>query len=130
MNAQSRAVMVVNTDFVAGYEIVEMLGLVRGNTARMRHISRDIFAKMKQILTGGEIVSYTEMMAASRDEALSRMVAEAQALNADAVINLRFITSSLMDTASEVMAYGTAVRVRPLPPAPEGQRYVRPAGEG
>jgi len=107
--------IVVNTDFVAGYQVTEMLGLVRGNTVRAKHVGRDIMARFTQIV-GGEITGYTEMLSESREEALGRMAAEAEKLGADAVINTRFATSSIMANAAEVMAYGTAVRLRRLPP--------------
>lgn len=109
--AERRPLMVVNTDFLPGYEIVEMLGLVKGNTVRSKHIGKDILASLKQI-TGGEITGYTEMLTEARDQALGRMAAEAYGLGADAVINVRFATSAIMEKAAEVMAYGTAVRVR------------------
>lgn len=100
--------IVVNTDFVVGFEISGMLGLVRGNTVRAKHVGKDFMARVTQIF-GGEIVGYTEMLSEAREEALSRMAAEAERLSADAVINTRFATSSVMENAAEVMAYGTAV---------------------
>jgi len=107
--------IVVNTDFVVGYEITEMLGLVRGNTVRAKHVGKDIMARVTQIF-GGEIEGYTEMLSESREEALARMAAQAESLGADAVINARLATSSVMENAAEVMAYGTAVRLREAPP--------------
>jgi len=104
--------IVVNTDFVTGYEIVEMLGLVRGNTVRAKHWGKDVIARVTQVV-GGEIEGYTEMLTEAREEALGRMAAAAQVLGADAVINTRFITSSIMANSAEVLAYGTAVRLRP-----------------
>lgn len=100
--------IVVNTDFVAGWEIVEMLGLVRGNTVRAKHMGKDFMARVTQIF-GGEIEGYTEMLSEAREEALARMAAEAEKLGAHAVINARFATSAIMANAAEVMAYGTAV---------------------
>jgi uncharacterized protein YbjQ (UPF0145 family) len=108
--------IVVSTDFVVGYEITEMLGMVRGNTVRAKHFGKDIMARFTQIV-GGEITGYTEMLSEAREEALGRMAAEAQALGADAVVNTRFITSSIMDNSAEVMAYGTAVRLKAAPKA-------------
>lgn len=102
--------IVVNTDFVSGWETVEMLGLVRGNTVRAKHVGKDIMARVTQIF-GGEIEGYTEMLSEAREEALGRMAAEAERLGADAVINTRFATSAVMENAAEVMAYGTAVRL-------------------
>ena len=109
--------IVVNTDFVVGYEIIEMLGLVRGNTVRAKHVGKDIMARVTQIF-GGEIGGYTEMLSEAREEALARMAAHAEGLSADAVINTRFATSGIMDNAAEVMAYGTAVKLRPLASGP------------
>ncbi len=105
--------IVVNTDFVAGWEIVEVLGLVRGNTVRAKHVGKDIMARFTQIF-GGEIEGYTEMLSEAREEALSRMASAAERLGADAVINARLMTSGVMDNAAEVMAYGTAVRLAPV----------------
>ncbi|NOR14831.1 MAG: heavy metal-binding domain-containing protein, partial [Candidatus Aminicenantes bacterium] len=83
-------------------------GLVRGNTIRARHIGRDISAALKN-LVGGEITDYTKMMAESREQALDRMVEEAETLNADAIVGMKFTTSMIMQSASEILAYGTAV---------------------
>lgn len=105
--------IVVNTDFITGYEITQVLGLVRGNTVRARHIGKDIVARFTQII-GGEIVPYTEVLTEARNEALGRMAAEAEALGADAVINTRLATSAIMMKAAEVLAYGTAVKLRAL----------------
>lgn len=106
--------IVVNTDFVVGYEITGMLGLVRGNTIRAKHVGKDIMARVTQIF-GGEITGYTEMLNEAREEALGRMAAQAQALGADAVVNARFSTSAIMENAAEVLAYGTAVTLRSSP---------------
>jgi uncharacterized protein YbjQ (UPF0145 family) len=102
--------MLVNTDFVPGKTIVKSLGLVRGNTIRARHLGRDILAFLRNIV-GGEITDYTKMMAESREQALDRMVEEAEGLGANAVLNVRFTTSMIMQSASEILAYGTAVIV-------------------
>jgi uncharacterized protein YbjQ (UPF0145 family) len=102
--------ILVTTDFVPGKEIKKVFGLVRGNTIRARHIGRDISAALKNIV-GGEIRDYTKMMAESREQALDRMVEEAEGLGANAVINIRFSTSMIMQSASEILAYGTAVIV-------------------
>ncbi|HHF51118.1 MAG: YbjQ family protein [Candidatus Aminicenantes bacterium] len=102
--------ILVNTDEVYGKRITKVLGLVRGNTIRARHIGRDIKAALKN-LVGGEITDYTKMMAESREQALDRMVEEAEQLGADAVINVRFTTSMIMQSASEILAYGTAVKI-------------------
>ncbi len=100
--------IVVNTEQVAGYKIAKTLGLVRGNTTRARHIGRDIMAGLKTIV-GGEIQDYTKLLAESREQALDRMCEEAEKMGADAILNVRFSTSSVMETASELMVFGTAV---------------------
>jgi uncharacterized protein YbjQ (UPF0145 family) len=102
--------MLVNTDFVPGKTIVKSLGLVRGNTIRARHLGRDILAFLRNIV-GGEITDYTKMMAESREQALDRMIEQAQSLGANAIVQVRFSTSEIMGGASEMMAYGTAVVV-------------------
>lgn len=91
-------------------EIVEVKGIVRGSTVRARNFGRDIFAGLKN-LVGGEISEYTKLQAHSREEALKRMIDDATKLGADAVINVRFSTSTIMQGASEILAYGTAVKV-------------------
>jgi len=100
----------VTSDQIAGKTIKKTLGIVRGNTIRARHVGRDISAALKN-LVGGEIKDYTKMMAESREQALDRMVEEAESLGANAIINVRFATSMIMQSASEILAYGTAVIV-------------------
>jgi len=100
-----------NTDFIPGYQIQEVMGLVLGNTVRAKHIGRDIMAGLKSIV-GGEIQEYTDMLSDARKEALNRMVNQAKKLNADAVINIRFMTSQTMGSAAELLAYGTAVKLK------------------
>jgi len=100
----------VNTDEVHGKRITKVYGLVRGNTIRARHVGRDIKAALRN-LVGGEITDYTKMMAESREQALDRMIEEAEQLGANAVVNVRFTTSMIMQSASEILAYGTAVKV-------------------
>ena len=102
--------ILVTTDFIPGKTIMKTLGLVRGNTIRARHIGRDISAALRNIV-GGEIRDYTKMMAESREQALDRMIEEAERLGANAVINVRFTTSMIMQSASEILAYGTGVLV-------------------
>ena len=102
--------ILVTTDFVPGKTIKKDLGLVRGNTIRARHLGRDISAFLRNIV-GGEIRDYTKMMAESREQAIDRMVEEAEGLGANAIINIRFTTSMIMQSASEILAYGTAVIV-------------------
>ena len=102
--------ILVNTDHVPGKSTKKTLGLVRGNTIRARHIGRDIVAVLRNIV-GGEIRDYTKMMAESREQAIDRMVEEAEGLGANAIVNIRFTTSMIMQSASEILAYGTAVIV-------------------
>ncbi len=102
--------IIVNTEKVPGYEIVEIKGLVQGNTVRAKHVGRDIAASFKNIV-GGELKGYTELLTESRREAMSRMMQQAEQLGANAVINVRFATSAITAGASEMMAYGTAVVV-------------------
>ena len=103
--------IIVNTDFVTGREIKETLGLVRGNTVQAKSIGKDIKAGLRNI-AGGEILEYTDMLSESREVALKRMIDKAEKLNADAVINIRFMTSSIMGGAAEILAYGTAVKLK------------------
>ena len=98
------------TSNIEGKKIVKQLGLVKGNTIRARHIGRDITAVFRNIV-GGEITDYTKMMAEAREQALDRMVEDAEKLGANAVIEMRFATSMVMQSASEILAYGTAVVV-------------------
>lgn len=102
--------MLTNTENIPGKKY-QILGVVRGNTIRARWFGRDIAAGLK-MLVGGEIKSYTEMISSSRDEALDRMVQDAKKLGADAIVNIRFSTSDIMQGAAEVMAYGTAVKFK------------------
>ena len=102
---------IVNTEEVAGRVISEQLGLVRGNTIRARHIGSDIMAGLRNIV-GGEVKEYTQMISEAREEALKRMIEEAESLNADAVVNIRFTTSQVMGGAAEILAYGTAVKLK------------------
>ncbi len=98
------------TDTIHGKRIIKHLGLVRGNTIRARHIGRDIMAIIRHII-GGEITDYTKMMAESREQAIDRMVEEAQKLGANAIVQMSFSTQMVMGGASEILAYGTAVVV-------------------
>ena len=100
-----------NTDFVPGKEISEILGLVRGNTIQAKHVGKDIVAGFRNFV-GGEIKEYTEMLSEAREIALKRMEQKAEKLGADAVINIRFMTSAVMGAAAEILAYGTAVKLK------------------
>lgn len=99
------------TENIPGKQVKEILGLVKGNTVRSRNIGRDIGAGLKS-LVGGEVKTYTEMTTHSREEALNRMINEAVDLGADAVIGIKFTTSMIMQGASEMLAYGTAVKLK------------------
>jgi len=103
--------ILTNTDFVTGKEIKEIIGLVRGNTVQAKSIGKDFKAGLRNI-AGGEITEYTDMLAEAREIALKRMEDKATKLGADAVINVRFMTSSIMGGAAEILAYGTAVKLK------------------
>lgn len=103
--------IVVTTESIHGREIVETLGLVRGTTVRTRHVLKDVGAALKT-LVGGEVTEYTKLIAETREQALDRMTAEARARGADAVVAFRFATSEVARAAAEVVAYGTAVRLK------------------
>lgn len=101
----------VTADYIAGKEISESLGIVRGSTVRARNIGRDVFAGLKN-LVGGEISEYTQLLAQAREQAIKRMLDDAQRVGADAVVNVRFNTSQVMQGAAEMLAYGTAVKLK------------------
>jgi len=92
-------------------EIAETLGLVRGNTIRARHIGKDIMAFFRNV-AGGEIAEYTKMMAESREQATDRMIAQAGELGADAIVGVRFTSATVMQSAAEILVYGTAVKLK------------------
>ena len=106
--------IVVTSAQIAGKRIVKTLGLVRGSTVRARHLGRDIMATFRNIV-GGEIEEYTKILAEAREQALDRMVRDAQALEANAVLDMRYGTSEIARGAAEVLAYGTAVVVEDEP---------------
>lgn len=103
--------ILVNTDYIPGKEINEVLGLVRGSTIRAKHLGKDILSGLRH-LVGGELKEYAELIREAREYALQAMVAEAKELGADAVVNIRFTTSSVAQGAAEVLAYGTAVKIK------------------
>lgn len=105
--------LVVNTETVPGYRITRVLGLVQGNTVRAKHVGKDLLAGLKNIV-GGEIKPYTELLTEARREALQRMMTQAEQLGANAVVNVRFTTSSVAAGAAELYAYGTAVVLEPV----------------
>ena len=100
--------ILVTTDFISG-KTLETLGLVRGNTIQCKHIGRDFGAGLKQ-LVGGELTGYTEMMTEAREIATGRMIQEAYNMGADAIVGIRYASSNVMNSAAEVLAYGTAVK--------------------
>ena len=106
--------LLTNLEVVPGRRIVAHLGLVQGSTVRAKHAGKDILAGIKNVF-GGELKAYTELLQESREEALQRMVAQAEALDANAVLNIRFSTSSIAQGAAELFAYGTAVRLEEAP---------------
>jgi len=105
---KGKAMILVNTDYISGKEL-EMLGLVKGSTIQSKHIGKDITQSFKT-LVGGELKEYNDMMNEARALATKRMVMEAEALGADAVVNIRYASSAVMQGAAEVIAYGTAVK--------------------
>ncbi len=104
--------IVTTTESVAGHRVVRSLGLVRGNTIRARHVGKDIMAGFRNIV-GGEISEYTKLLGEAREQSMDRMVEEATALGANAIIMVRFSTSQVMSGAAELLVYGTAVVVEP-----------------
>jgi uncharacterized protein YbjQ (UPF0145 family) len=99
-----------STESIPGKKTVKVLGVVKGNTIRARHIGKDLLAVLKNIV-GGEIQEYTKLIAEAREQAIDRMVADAEGMGANAIVNVRFATSYIMQNASEILAYGTAVVV-------------------
>ena len=104
-------IILSTTDFIPNRDIIEILGIARGSTVRARNIGRDIFAGLKNIV-GGEIEEYTKLQAQSREQAIQRVVEDAERLGADAVINIRMTTSVIMQGAAEILVYGTAVKLK------------------
>ena len=103
--------IVTTTETVPSKEIVEILGIARGSTVRARHIGKDIFAGLKSVV-GGEIQEYTKLQSQSREQAMERMIADAEEMGADAVVNIRMSTAMIMQTTAEILVYGTAVKLR------------------
>ena len=101
---------IVTTETIPGRDVQESLGIARGNTVKARNVGRDITQSIRNI-TGGELKAYSELLTDARDEAISRMVADAESLGADAVVNVRLESSEIANGGSEVIAYGTAVRL-------------------
>jgi len=103
-------VIIATTETIPGRELAEVLGIVRGNSVRARHVGRDIVAAIKN-LVGGEILEYSELQSQTREQATQRMEADAERLGADAVLGVRYTTSMIAQGASEILAYGTAVKL-------------------
>ncbi len=103
--------IITNTPTIPNKEIDQILGISRGSTVRARNIGRDIFAGLKNII-GGEISEYTKLQAQSREQAMQRMEQDAEKMGADAIVNVRFSTSMIMQGAAEILAYGTAVKLK------------------
>ena len=104
-------IIISTIDYIPGREVSKILGIARGSTVRARNIGRDIFAGLKNIV-GGEIEEYTKLQAQSREQALQRVVENAEKFGADAVINIRMTTSVIMQGAAEILVYGTAVKLK------------------
>ncbi len=113
--------ILVTSDEIKGESIERVLGLVRGNTVRARHIGRDIIAGLRNIV-GGEISEYSRLLSESRQVAVGRMTQEAEAMGANAIVGVRFMTSAIMGGASEILVYGTAVVLAEQPARGEGTR--------
>ena len=103
--------IIVNTENITGYEITEVHGLVRGNIVQSKNIGKDIVAGFRT-LVGGEIKEYTEMLTEARQKSTALMVKEAEQLGANAIVNVRYMTSQIMQNAAEILAYGTAVTIQ------------------
>ncbi len=104
-------ILLSTAENVPGCEVIEVLGLVKGNTIRSRHIGQDIAAGFRNVV-GGEVSNYTKMLAEAREQAIDRMIDEATELGADAIIMIRFASAEVMKSAAELLVYGTAVRLR------------------
>lgn len=103
--------IITTTETIPGREVIEIIGIARGSTVRARHAGRDFFAALKNIV-GGEISEYTKLQAQSREQAMQRMQQDAERLGADAIVNVRITTSMIMQGVAEILAYGTAVKLR------------------
>jgi uncharacterized protein YbjQ (UPF0145 family) len=108
---EEKIMLITTQERLDDHEITETLGLVRGNTIRARHVGKDILAGLRTII-GGEITEYTKMLAESREQAIDRMIADAKSKGADAIVGVRLCTSSVMQGAAELLAYGTAVKLK------------------
>jgi uncharacterized protein YbjQ (UPF0145 family) len=121
--------LISTTDTVAGYEISETLGVVRGNTVRARNIGRDITQGLRNVV-GGELKSYTGLLSDAREEAIVRMEAQAEDLGADAVVSVRFVTAEVTQGAAEILAYGTAVKLAGMETSADTDEFETETTEG
>lgn len=103
--------IIATTDSIAGKEITQTIGMARGSTIQAKHIGKDIMSGLRSVV-GGELTEYSEMLEEAREKAINRMVEDARKMGADAVVNVRFMTSMVMAGAAEMLAYGTAVKIR------------------
>lgn len=103
--------IIATTDTIAGKEIVQTMGMARGSTIQSKHIGKDIMSGLRTVV-GGELTEYSQMLEEAREKAINRMVEDAEKMGANAVINVRFMTSGVMAGAAEMLAYGTAVKIR------------------
>lgn len=103
--------IITTTENIPGFEIVEVLGIVKGSSARARHLGKDLLAALRNIV-GGEVAEYTKLIGESREQAIERMTKEAEKLGADAIIGVRFGTTQIMQGVAEILAYGTAVKLK------------------
>ena len=108
----NQALLVSTTETVAGYEVAEVLGIARGNVIRAKHIGTDVIASLRN-LVGGEVREYTKLMAEAREQSMDRMMENARSMGADAVVTVRFQTAMVMAGSAEMLAYGTAVKLKP-----------------
>ena len=121
-------VQLSNLEHLPNYQITERLDVVYGSTVRSKHVGKDLFAGLKNIV-GGELTAYTELLEESRQDAIDRMVVKAEALGADAVVGLRFSTSSIAQGAAELFVYGTAVKAVPMQQQPVYQSTNQPPNQ-
>lgn len=105
--------IITTTENIPGFEIIEILGIVKGSSARARHVGKDILASLRNIV-GGEVTEYTKLIGEAREQAIERMIQEAKRLGADAIIGVRFGTTQIMQGVAEILAYGTAVKLKSI----------------
>jgi uncharacterized protein YbjQ (UPF0145 family) len=113
VNKKESPMLVSNLELVPGKRVTAHFGIVQGSTVRAKHVGKDIFAGLKNIV-GGELKGYTELMQEAREESIQRMIAEAESMGANAILNVRFATTSIAAGAAEILAYGSAVRLEDI----------------